>query len=129
MYGEPDLEGLGIEYTFIALRPFDAENPIGSGKVVHYEPGEQFPGEDWGGAAFNLVEMGKAARLAVNVVIGGGQSAPDAPEPVEEEEEYEVPSDDSVYPVKGGGGWYTLSDGSRVRGQEAAEAAEAALGS
>lgn len=43
-------------------------------------------------------------------------------EPVEEVEETEA-----TYPRHAGGGWYELSDGSRVQGREAAHDAEEAL--
>lgn len=128
-YGGPDL---GIEYTFVAVVPFDAEHPIGSGTVVHYNPGDRFPGEDWGNAAHNLVEVGKAVRLAVN--IGGGSSLAAAPaSPPEEKTAEQVNADQGdeahavIYPVATGSGWYTLSDGQRVRGEEAALEAESEL--
>ncbi len=34
-----------------------------------------------------------------------------------------------TYPIHAGGGWYTLSNGEKVQGKEAAEEAEAALAS
>jgi len=40
------------------------------------------------------------------------------------EEESDAPS---LYPVHVGGGWYELSDGTRVQGKEEAEAEEAGL--
>lgn len=129
VYGAPDL---GIEYAFIAVVPFDAEHPIGSGQVVHYNPGDPFPGEDWGNAAHNLVEVGKAVRLAVN--IGGGSqpaAAPVVPETELTADQVNVlqASGGAVtsYPVAGSAGWWTLSDGSKVRGEEAALEAQAEL--
>lgn len=132
IYGGPDL---GISYTFLAVVPFKAEHPIGSGTVVQYNPGDPFPGEDWGNAASNLVEMGKAVRLAVNVAdVGGSQEAvtPTAPTEhtaaeVNAEQAEHQNEDVTRYPVKGGGGWFTLSDGSRIRGEEEAVAAQESL--
>ncbi len=100
--------------------------------MVRYNPGDPFPGEDWGNAAHNLVEVGKAVRLAVNI---GGGSQPVATPPVPETEKtaWEVNADQGdeahavIYPVATGSGWYTLSDGSRVRGEENALEAEAEL--
>lgn len=122
-YGGPDLN---ITYTYVAVRPFTAEHPIGSGIMVSYAPGDTFPGEDWGNAAFNLVEAGKAVRLAKNIGdVTLGTVFPDS-------EPAYVPEPDGAvgepgYPVKGGGGWWTLSDGSRVRGEQDAYEAQAAL--
>lgn len=131
IYGEPDL---GIDYTFVAVRPFQAEHPIGSGTVVQYNPGDQFPGEEWGNAAHNLVEVGKAVRLAVNIVGGGGSLAAVAPPAVESteltaQEVNAATSGDEVtsYPVPGKAGWFELSDGSKIRGEEAALEAQSEL--
>lgn len=122
-YGGPEL---GIEYTFVAVAPLDAEHPLGSGIVMHYAPGETFPGEDWGNAAHNLVEMGKAVRLAVNVKPAGGTPVPPpaAPEPELDPVAETLASYEGEWPAKGGGGWFTLSNGERVRGEEAALAAQ-----
>lgn len=129
VYGAPDL---GIEYAFVAVVPFDAEHPIGSGNVVHYNPGDPFPGEDWGNAAHNLVEVGKAVRLAVN--IGGGSqsvatpSAPDSTEfTAEEVNATQAASSVTGYPIAGKAGWFELSDGSKIRGEDAALEAQAEL--
>lgn len=128
IYGGPDI---AIEYTFIAVRPFTAEQPIGSGILVTYQPGDPFPGEEWGQAAHNLVEVGKAVRLAVNV---GSPAAPVVSVPPEETEltvqevnEITSPEEVTSYPFHAGGGWWELSDGTKVRGEEAALEAETAL--
>jgi hypothetical protein len=154
-----------IVFSYVAVKPIKAEHPIGSGKIVDYEPGDVIPAGEWGRAADNLVELGKAAMMAINVPddgedwpsvgqlpdpaapTGHGLSDPNhsylnyegvereavAPaeeeaeaEPEAEEESREISHDE--FPQHTGGGWYTLSDGSRVRGEEAATAAEAALG-
>lgn len=56
-----------IVVTYVAIKPLKAEHPIGSGIVVEYAPGELIPAEEWGRAAHNLVENGKAAMMAINV--------------------------------------------------------------
>lgn len=132
-YGGPGLE---IEYTYVAVKPFKAEHPIGSGTLVMYNPGETFPGEDWGMAAHNLVEIGKAVRLAKNVGEMGGTvvppPSPPAPTPDDlidraTSNEMALESFMGEWPVQGGGGWWTLSDGSRVRGETAAKQAQRLL--
>lgn len=45
----------------------------------------------------------------------------------EEHGEAEAAPDDSEWPKQGLGGWWTLSDGSKVQGEDAAREAEAAL--
>lgn len=111
-YGGPSVN---INYVYVAVQPIQAEHPIGSGIVVTYNPGDTFPGEEWGNAAHNLVEVGKAVRLAINVENGGGsQSATPAPAV-------------TSYPHHEGAGWFLLSDGSRVRGKEQAVAAQEEL--
>lgn len=129
VYGGPDL---GITYTFVAVVPFKAEHPIGSGTVVTYNPGDTFPGEEWGNAAHNLVEVGKAVRLAVNVADAGGSQVAVTPPASTEKPADEVNREREEltvtgYPHKGGGGWWTLSDGSRVRGEDEALEAQKAL--
>jgi len=106
----------------VAVSPFSAEHPVGSGTVVRYQPGERFPGEEWGMAAHNLVEMGKAVRLAVNVPELGGTilSPPVEPAVAPSAVEVSLESYMGEFPVQGGGGWWMLSDGSRVRGEVAA---------
>lgn len=111
------LDELEIQYSFIAVRPFDAEHPIGSGKVVHYEPGDVAPAGDWGSAAYSMMEMGKIERLAVNVESLG--------EALVEENET---ADDAEYPVHIGAGWYLLSSGERIRTKALAEQAQKDLG-
>lgn len=117
-----------IVFTYVAVKPLIAEHPVGSGQIVEYAPGDPIPAGEWGRAADNLVELGKAVRLAVNVdddaeAKGADPvSAPEAALHVTGDSEPE-----SEYPVLGGAGWYTLSDGSRVRGKDAAYKAEAAL--
>lgn len=132
-YGAPELD---IEYTFVAVSPFQAEHPIGSGQIVQYQPGDEFPGADWGNAAHNLVEVGKAVRLAINVG-GSSEMVPAGPPAISETEktveevnlEQEESQVTSYYPIQGNAGWWTLSDGSKVRGEDEAMMAQAELDS
>jgi hypothetical protein len=138
-----------IVFTYVAVKPITAEHPVGSGKIVSYQPGDVIPAGEWGRAADNLVERGKAAMMAVNVLEAGdmpeGGSVGDATPAelaAEDDEAFLKNADDessddaaeleeadmSEFPTAGRGGWYTLSDGSRVRGHEAAVEAEANLG-
>lgn len=127
IYGAPELN---IKYTFIAVAPITAEHPIGSGTVVTYQPGDPFPGEEWGNAAHNLVEVGKAVRLAVNIdqpvlaekVANEVESTEMTAQEVNASHE-EVTS----YPVPGKAGWFELSDGTKIRGEEAALEAQSVL--
>ena len=59
-----------VEYRYFAVKPLRAEHPVGSGLIVEYKPGEEVPAGEWGRAADNLVELGKAARVAFNVSEG-----------------------------------------------------------
>ena len=76
-----------IVFSYVAIKPLRAEHPVGSGIIVEYLPGDVIPAGEWGRAADNLVELGKAARLAVNVaseedeVVGGGLDAAPATTP------------------------------------------------
>ncbi len=130
-------------FRFYAVKPMDAEHPIGSGTIVHYDVGEEIPGGDWGRSIDWLVENGRAVRMADNVWVEDGTDertdaeylASGAPvqEPAVESEvesalEEPVSDEPVTYPVHEGRGWYRLSDGSKVRTRETAEAAEAALG-
>ncbi len=142
-----------IAFGFKAIKPITAEHPIGSGKIVTYQPGDEVPAGDWGRAADNLVENGKIMRYAVNVYAPGetgGESPPSsgsatavavdaggAPDDPGDEPTIDPGADDpdddadpgtpGAFPVHRGRGNYVLSDGSRVRGREEAEAAQAAL--
>lgn len=62
-----------VIYRYFAVKPIRAEHPIGSGTIVDYKPGEEVPAGDWGRAADNLVELGKAARVAFNVPEEGDE--------------------------------------------------------
>lgn len=131
-----------VIWGFKAIKPFDAEHPIGSGTMVHYNPGDEVPASEWGRAEGFMVEAGSIMRYAVNVAEVPGQvtSAPPAaatpPEtpaaPPKEEvappapPDEEVP-DDATFPHKQSAGWYALSDGSKVHGKASAIAAQAAL--
>jgi len=113
---ERNLDRLEIQYSFIAIWPLDVEHPIGSGQVVHYEPGDIVPAGEWGAAAHNLMEMGRIERLAVNVAsLQEVQQAAEVDEVVE-------------YPVHVGAGWYLLSNGDRIRTKALAEQAQKELG-
>jgi hypothetical protein len=59
-----------VIYRYFAVKPLRAEHPVGSGEIVNYQPGDEIPGNDWGRATDNLVELGKAARVAFNVEDG-----------------------------------------------------------
>jgi hypothetical protein len=63
------LKGIKVKviYRYFAVKPIRAEHPIGSGIIVEYQPGDEVPGNDWGRATDNLVELGKIARVAFNV--------------------------------------------------------------
>lgn len=118
IYGAPDIE---VDYEYKALVSITAEQPIGSGIIVTYKPGDVFPGEEWGIAAHNLVEVGKAVRYATAV------RQPTKLHLVEEllEAHGDVLANESnaavtSYPMAMGRGWYTLSDGSRIRNKEQA---------
>ncbi len=60
-----------VEFSWVAKKPFDAEHPPGSGEVVHYEPGDVVPANDWGQAAHHMEANDKIAQLAVNVLDPG----------------------------------------------------------
>ncbi len=125
-YGLPDLD---IEYTYVAVRPFVAEHPIGSGIQVQYNPGDEFPGEEWGMSAHTLVEVGKAVRLAVNIAKGGRVEV-DPPTPsfgISPVNGNGKPEEVTSYPVRKNAVWWVLSDGSNARGEENARAAQAEL--
>ncbi len=127
-----------IEYVYVAGKPFRAEHPLGSGTIVSYQPGDEVPASDWGRATDNMLEMGKLFRTAKNVwvdddgeaSVGGGEegaSALSEGAPSEAEAPAEVTDETVSYPVKKGGGYWLLSDGSKVRGKPAASAAQAEL--
>lgn len=112
---ERNLGNLEIQYTYIAIRPLDAEQPVGSGQVVHYDPGDVVPASEWGAAAASLLEMGRIERLAINV-DSNGVNEPSATQPAEPE-----------FPTHVGAGWYVLSDGTRIRGKVDAHMLQAGL--
>ncbi len=121
------------EFKYIAVKPLRAEHPVGSGIIVEYAPGEEIPAGEWGRAADNLTELGKAVRTAVAVWVedgsGGGPPAAEPSAPVTEANGDEpAKMEEQVYPLHKGAAWYVLSDGSQVRGKANAEAAQAALG-
>lgn len=132
-----------IHWGFKAVKPFDAEHPVGSGTMVHYNPGDEVPASEWGRAEGFMVEAGTIMRYALNVAqfpeqiasIKAAQgtamenvSIPEAP-PGETtpEEAPEIEADpDATYPIKKGA-WYLLSNGEKIRGKAAALAAQAEL--
>lgn len=141
-----------VIWGFKAVKPFDAEHPIGSGIMVHYSPGEEVPAGDWGRAEGFMLEAGTIMRYAKNVVemptpqvalaaqVGGNEereepSAPPAPavDPLLADTADEAaPEDDDTVSAEGfprhvGGSIYELSDGEHVRGKQAALTAQAAL--
>jgi hypothetical protein len=126
-----------IEFGYKAIKPITAEHPIGSGEIVTYNPGEEVPAGDWGRAADSLVENGKIMRYARNVYEAGevgGQAAPaveDAgaasPSPEDNPDWPGQTGETVTYPLNQGRGNYLLSDGTRVRGKDKAQAAQAEL--
>lgn len=135
-----------VEFSYVAVKPIRVEHPVGSGTIVIYQPGDVIPAADWGRAADNLVELGKAAMLAVNVPDGNepelGETATAVSSTLEphwdqstvDEKQAalhvtQLAAEQEVYfPIAGSGGWFTLSDGSKVRGEENAVKAQTALG-
>ncbi len=143
-----------VVWGFKAVKPFDAEHPVGSGTMVHYAPGDEVPASEWGRAEGFMVEAGSIMRYVRNVVAVPGQvasvpagtmdapvavptEAPPVAEPAADVELEEggaddppdglaVP-DDATFPHHLGAGWYVLSDGERVRGKAQAIAQQAAL--
>ncbi len=121
-------------FRYFAVKPLKAEHPIGSGTIVDYKVGEEIPAGEWGRSTDWLVENGKAVRMADNVWSDDGdgpEPEPPSQEPATDEERAlaeAVASGTAVYPIAAKAVWFTLSDGSKVRGREQAEAAEAALG-
>ena len=136
------------QYTYFAAKPIMAVHPPDSGIEVQYQPGDEIPASEWGRAADNLVEAGKAFRAAKNVWVddptteqeGDGQGISSAagesalPDTnTEEPNESSAPDvadaaqDPGAFPTHQGGGFYLLSDGSTVKGKQKAFAAEAAL--
>lgn len=146
-----------VIWGFKAIKPFDAEHPIGSGTLVHYNPGDEVPASEWGRAEGFMVEAGTIMRYARNVAEVPGQiiaseSEPeeveeteetteeDGDEPVEEDapEETETTPDDDEPPAEEGDAeatafpvkvesGYQLSDGNIVAGKARAIAAQAEL--
>ncbi len=135
--------GWEVRYTYVAVKPITAEHPIGSGTVITYQPGEEVPAGEWGRAADNLVEVGKVFRTAINVWVdeptaedGGEQGADVASEGALSEAGVVTGTDGNPdetssisvnYPEKLGGGYWLLSDGTKLRGKAAALAAQAEL--
>ena len=118
-----------IKYTYIAAKPIRAEHPVGSGIIVDYQPGDVIPAEDWGRAADNLCEVGKAFRTAINL------ADPVVEAPVVKVAAVVSAAVDAVgvvggqeYPRHIGAGVWEVSDGSRVKGKAAAIESELALG-
>lgn len=140
-----------VHWGFKAIKPFDAEHPIGTGTMVHYDPGDEVPASDWGRAEGFMVEAGSIMRYAKNVAEVPGQittppreaiptQAPpeQGPRPLSPEndpavgevtgevgEDWELP-DGGSYPFHKGGPLWVLSNRSLFRGKKAqALAAEA----
>ena len=128
---ERKLAELQIQYTYIATFPITVEHPVGSGEIVRYEPGDVVPAGEWGAAAANLMEMGKIERLQVNVSPSG-----EVVKGTGTDRERTVPAlpvyggdpiVDTEFPLHVGAGWFVLSDGTRLRGKDAAHEAEKGL--
>lgn len=117
-------------WRYKAIKPIRAEHPIGSGIIVVYEPGDDVPAGDWGASASWLVERDKIMRFGLNQYEDGhtdfdDSEVPQSPTDVQvtwDGAEEEFPKHDEFGP------WYTLSNGDRVKGKQAAIDAEAALG-
>lgn len=133
-----------VHWGFKAIKPFDAEHPIGSGTMVHFEPGDEVPASDWGRAEGFMVEAGTIMRYARNVyevqdplppteVPSGAEAAPESvpatpgPEPDADSESAESGEAEDPFPRQLPAGWWLLSDGTKVRGKAAAVAAQSAL--
>ena len=129
---ERNLGDLQIQYTYIATFPITVEHPIGSGEIVRYEPGDVVPAGEWGGATANRVEMGKIERLAVNVSPSGEIVKAEGTDRERVVPALPVyggdPIVDNEFPLHVGAGWYVLSDGTRLRGKDAAHKAQKELG-
>jgi len=78
-------------FRYVAVKPIKAEHPIGSGTIVEYKEGDEFPGNDWGRAVDWLVENGKAVRIVSNVWAGPGSPEPAAADSDEESAEEPTP--------------------------------------
>ncbi len=124
-----------IRFGFKAIRPFDAWH---DDQVVHYEPGDEVPAGEWKGAAVDaMVENGKLMRYATNVYapgeLGGDALVEEAVAEVLAEEtggDGRTPVPETLtdpFPRATGGGYFTLSDGRKVRGKAKALAAQAEL--
>ena len=135
-----------VELDWVALRPFQAEHPIGSGTVVDYEPGDTVPADDWGVAADHMAnaDIPKIAKMQVNVAdpgdstpVPGTPSTAGLSDPSRAYLQHEgqapldeptlEPPEDATWPVHIGRGTYQLSDGTRVRTKQAAVEAQANL--
>lgn len=137
-------------FGYKAIKPFQAEHPLGSGTVVDYQPGDEVPADDWGRAGDNMVEAGRIMRYARNVYEFPEQVAaaaskptkttePDAPPEATTADELaagdrEQVDDDFVipagaeFPIHKGGPLWVLSDRTVLRGRKAdALAAQANL--
>jgi hypothetical protein len=80
-----------VIWGFKAIRPFDAEHPVGSGTMVHYDPGDEVPASDWGRAEGFMVEAGTIMRYARDIVTVPGQVA--APPPAQMDDPVPVPTE------------------------------------
>ena len=110
-------------WRYKTIKPIRAEHPIGSGIIVDYKPGDDVPAGDWGRAASALEQNDKIMRYGLNQYEDGHSDYDDAPVEVDEGE-----IEGAEFPRHDGGPWYRLSDGSQVKGKQAAIDAEAALG-
>lgn len=108
-------------WGYKAVKPIRAEHPIGSGNIVEYKPGDEVPAGDWGASANWLIERDKIMRYGLNL-YEDGTSDYNAVQPDEGEVE------GAEFPRHDGGPWYTISDGTQIKGKQNAIDAEAALG-
>ena len=130
------------EFRYFATKKFVAAHPPGAGIEVTYEIGDEVPAGEWGRAAGMMVESGKIVRQAIqvadpdDVVVG---AAPGSPAASTEKPAHEVnaetdplsrpdPRQSHEWPKRTEKkGFYELSDGSVIYGENKAVAAQEAL--
>lgn len=130
------------EFRYVAAKKFVAGHPPGSGIEVTYEIGDDVPAGDWGRAAAMMVESGKIDRLVIQVADPGDEvvgAVPGSPAASTEKPAHVVnaetdplskpdPRQGHEWPKRTERrGFYVLSDGSEVYGENKAVAAQEAL--
>lgn len=130
------------EFRYVAAKKFVAGHPPGSGIEVTYEIGDDVPAGEWGRAAAMMVESGKIDRLVIQVADPGDEVAgavPGSPAASTEKPAHVVnaetdplskpdPRQGHEWPKRTERrGFYVLSDGSEVYGENKAVAAQEAI--